>query len=97
MMRTLSHQEAKASYDWLGAKQDSQRFYQDRAVTDLITHAEFHQARSVFEGETGTFRVRKPLIFARQKFYTLGYGKNDNQRLANSKCPHAVAFAGTSL
>jgi len=35
-MRTLSHQQAKAFYDRFGAKQDSQAFYEDRAVQELV-------------------------------------------------------------
>jgi ubiquinone/menaquinone biosynthesis C-methylase UbiE len=61
-MRTLSHDEARAFYNWFGAKQDSQRFYEDRAVSDLITHADFHEARSVFEFGCGTGRFAERLL-----------------------------------
>jgi ubiquinone/menaquinone biosynthesis C-methylase UbiE len=62
MMRTLSHDEAKAFYDWFGAKQDTQRFYEDPAVVDLITHADFYEARSVFEFGCGTGRFAERLL-----------------------------------
>jgi ubiquinone/menaquinone biosynthesis C-methylase UbiE len=61
-MRTLSHDEAKAFYNWFGAKQDSQRFYEDRAVADLIAHADFQEARSVFEFGCGTGRFAERLL-----------------------------------
>jgi ubiquinone/menaquinone biosynthesis C-methylase UbiE len=61
-MRTLSHEEARAFYDWFGAKQDSQRFYEDPAVADLIIHAEFDQARSVYEFGCGTGRLAERLL-----------------------------------
>jgi len=61
-MRTLSHDEAKAFYDWFGAKQDSQRFYEDPPVADLITHADFDEAHSVFEFACGTGRLAERLL-----------------------------------
>ena len=61
-MQTLSHDEAKGFYDWFGAKQDSQRFYEDAAVADLIAHADFHEARSVFEFGCGTGRLAERLL-----------------------------------
>ena len=33
----LSRDEAKAFYDRFGAKQDSQGFYEDRALEDLVS------------------------------------------------------------
>ena len=61
-MQTLSHDEAKAFYDWLGAKQDSQRFYEDPAVADLISHADFEEAGSLFEFGCGTGRLAERLL-----------------------------------
>lgn len=61
-MQTLSHEEAKTFYDWFGAKQDSQRFYEDPAVADLITHADFDEARSLFEFGCGTGRLAERLL-----------------------------------
>lgn len=62
MMRTLWHDEAKAFYDWFGLRQDSQRFYEGPAVADLITHADFHEARSMFEFGCGTGRLTERLL-----------------------------------
>jgi ubiquinone/menaquinone biosynthesis C-methylase UbiE len=61
-MRTLSHEDAKAFYDWFGAKQDSQRFYEDPAVADLISHADFDEASSIFEFGCGTGRLAERLL-----------------------------------
>lgn len=61
-MRTLSYEEARAFYDWFGARQDSQGFYEDPALSDLVAHADFGEARSVFEFGCGTGRFAKRLL-----------------------------------
>ena len=61
-MRLLSHQEAKAFYDWLGPRQDSQRIYEEAALSDLLAHADFGEARSVFEFGCGTGRFAEQLL-----------------------------------
>ena len=61
-MRTLSHAEARAFYDWFGARQDSQRFYEDAAISDLIAHADFAEAHSVLEFGCGTGRFAERLL-----------------------------------
>ena len=50
----LSRDEAKAFYDRFGAKQDSQGFYEDRALEDLIEHANFDETEAVYEFGCGT-------------------------------------------
>jgi ubiquinone/menaquinone biosynthesis C-methylase UbiE len=52
--RFLTHEEAKAFYDRLGAKQDAQGFYEGPALDDLLKHSEFNQAHWVFEFGCGT-------------------------------------------
>lgn len=59
---TLSHDEARAFYDRFGAKQDWQRYYEDRAVADLIAHASFERAESVLEFGCGTGRLAEMLL-----------------------------------
>lgn len=58
--RVLSLSAAQAYYDRFGKKQDSQGFYEDPALDDLIAHATFKDAQSVFEFGCGTgkFAVR---------------------------------------
>jgi ubiquinone/menaquinone biosynthesis C-methylase UbiE len=52
--RMLTHQQATAFYDCFGAKQDWQAFYEAPAIRDLIAHATFETAQSVFEFGCGT-------------------------------------------
>ena len=52
--RMLNHEQATAFYDRLGAKQDWQAFYEAPATGDLIAHASFETAQSVFEFGCGT-------------------------------------------
>src|SRR5689334_10926171 len=52
--RLLTHQQAQAFYDWMGAKQDLQAFYEAPATRDLIAHAAFETAQAVFEFGCGT-------------------------------------------
>jgi len=52
--RYLSPEEAKRFYDRLGSVQDWQRFYENPATSQLIAHAGFDSAHSVFEFGCGT-------------------------------------------
>jgi len=55
-MNTLSHQEARRTYDRIGSRQDSQRFYEDQATSLVLLHGDFTSAESVFEFGCGTGR-----------------------------------------
>ena len=55
-MGTLSHQEARRTYDRIGSRQDSQRFYEDQATSLILQHGDFTSAESVFEFGCGTGR-----------------------------------------
>jgi ubiquinone/menaquinone biosynthesis C-methylase UbiE len=59
---TLTHAAARALYDRIGRWQDTQRFYEDCATADLIAHAAFPQAQSVFEFGVGTGRLAARLL-----------------------------------
>ncbi len=61
-MKTLSYAEAREFYDRMGAKQDTQGFYEDKATEDLVAHASFEKARSVVEFGCGTGRFAKGLL-----------------------------------
>jgi len=52
--RYLAPEKAKRFYDRLGSGQDWQRFYENPATTQLIAHAGFGSAHSVFEFGCGT-------------------------------------------
>ena len=59
---TLSHARAREFYDRFGAKQDLQRFYEDRAIDALLAHANMPAATSVFELGCGTGRLAERLL-----------------------------------
>ena len=61
-MRTLSKDQARAYYDRLGAKQDSQGYYEDPATEGMVSHAAFPEARSVLELGCGTGRFAETLL-----------------------------------
>ncbi|MDE2430715.1 MAG: class I SAM-dependent methyltransferase, partial [Burkholderiales bacterium] len=52
--RVFDATAAQAYYDRFGKKQDSQGFYEDPALDDLVAHASFHESRRVFEFGCGT-------------------------------------------
>ena len=58
----LTHSQAKKFYDRFGSKQDSQAFYEDAALDDLIGHSAFEGATSVFEFGCGTGRLAERLL-----------------------------------
>lgn len=61
-MAVLTREEARRVYDRIGALQDSQAFYEDRATGFLIRHGEFGNARSVLEFGCGTGRFALRLL-----------------------------------
>jgi ubiquinone/menaquinone biosynthesis C-methylase UbiE len=60
--RTLTREEARRVYDRIGARQDTQAFYEDHAVGRAVRHAGFADARSVFEFGFGTGRFAERLL-----------------------------------
>ncbi len=58
----LTRDEAKRFYDRMGRGQDLQAFYEDRAINELVSHASFETARSVFELGCGTGRLAASLL-----------------------------------
>jgi ubiquinone/menaquinone biosynthesis C-methylase UbiE len=50
----LSPEQAKRFYDRFGSRQDWQGFYEKAAIHQLIAHADFETAHSVFEFACGT-------------------------------------------
>jgi SAM-dependent methyltransferase len=61
-LKTLSHQEARRTYDRIGSLQDSQCFYEDRATGLTLLHGDFTSAESVFEFGCGTGRFALRLL-----------------------------------
>jgi ubiquinone/menaquinone biosynthesis C-methylase UbiE len=58
----LTPSQARTFYDRFGRKQDAQAFYEDAALDDLIAHATFEQADSIFEFGCGTGRLASRLL-----------------------------------
>jgi ubiquinone/menaquinone biosynthesis C-methylase UbiE len=58
----LTPSQARTFYDRFGKKQDSQAFYEDAALDNLIAHAEFEEAEKVFELGCGTGRFAFRLL-----------------------------------
>src|SRR5258708_36091392 len=63
-VRVLTHEQAQAFYNRMGAKQDWQAFYEAKATHDLITHASFETAQAVFEFGCGTGALAERLLTA---------------------------------
>ncbi len=59
---TLTVSEAEAYYNRFGKKQDSQGFYEEPALNELITHAGFRDAERVFEFGCGTGKFAARLL-----------------------------------
>ena len=58
----LSREQARRVYDRIGARQDTQAFYEDRATGILIRHAAFGSAQRVLEFGCGTGRFALQLL-----------------------------------
>lgn len=58
----LGTSEVRAFYDRLGKKQDTQGFYENPALDDLVAHASFAEAENVFEFGCGTGRFAAHLL-----------------------------------
>lgn len=59
---TLTASEAETYYNRFGKKQDSQGFYEDPALNDVIVHASFQDAERVFEFGCGTGKFASRLL-----------------------------------
>ena len=58
----LSREQARRVYDRIGARQDTQAFYEDRATEILIQHGDFGAAHRVVEFGCGTGRFAVRLL-----------------------------------
>ena len=61
-MTTLTRDQARRVYDRIGARQDTQAFYEDAATDRLVAHAEFGAAARVLELGCGTGRFAARLL-----------------------------------
>jgi ubiquinone/menaquinone biosynthesis C-methylase UbiE len=58
----LKPSDVRAYYDRFGKKQDSQKFYEDPALADLVAHTAFENAARVIEFGCGTGRFAEKLL-----------------------------------
>ncbi|HSD11768.1 MAG TPA: class I SAM-dependent methyltransferase [Candidatus Binatia bacterium] len=58
----MTREEIRLFYDRFGTRQDRQGFYEDAATRDLVAHAGFEEARTVFEFGCGTGRFAAGLL-----------------------------------
>ncbi|MCH8125647.1 class I SAM-dependent methyltransferase [candidate division KSB1 bacterium] len=58
----LTPQQTREFYNKFGIKQDSQRFYEQTAIDDLIAHSNFIECHSIFEFGCGTGRFAQELL-----------------------------------
>ena len=58
----LTPSQVRTFYDRFGRKQDAQALYENAALDDLIAHAAFDQADSIFEFGCGTGRLASRLL-----------------------------------
>ena len=63
-LNTLSHQQARRTYDRIGSWQDTQWFYEDRATARVLQNGDFTSAESVYEFGCGTGRFALRLFEA---------------------------------
>jgi ubiquinone/menaquinone biosynthesis C-methylase UbiE len=61
-MGVLSREQAKGFYDWLGARQNWQAFYENPAIEDVVVHGRFDNAQAVCEFGCGTGRMAERLL-----------------------------------
>ena len=61
-MPVLSREQARRLYDRIGARQDTQAFYEDRAIEVLVQHGQFGTAHRVLEFGCGTGRFALRLL-----------------------------------
>ncbi len=61
-MTPLSPGRARAIYDRIGSRQDTQVFYENPAVRLLLRHGDFEHARRIFEFGCGTGRVAAEVL-----------------------------------
>ncbi len=60
--QALSAEQVRRVYDRIGRLQDSQAFYEDAAIDDLIAHGDFEHAHRVIEIGCGTGRLARRLL-----------------------------------
>ena len=60
--RCLTHEQARAIYDRIGARQDAAAWHEDRPIEAMLRQGAFEEARSVLEFGCGTGRFAEGLL-----------------------------------
>jgi ubiquinone/menaquinone biosynthesis C-methylase UbiE len=89
----LSSSEAQAYYDHFGNKQDSQGFYEDPAIDDLIAHASFQDAEAVFEFECGTGKFARLLLEEHLRSSTTYFGCDVSPVMVELATQRIISYA----
>lgn len=79
----LSRSQAQSFYDRFGKKQDAQAFYEDAALEEMVAHAAFDQAESIFELGCGTGRFGLALLDRHLSPSTTYLGSDLSQTMIN--------------
>jgi ubiquinone/menaquinone biosynthesis C-methylase UbiE len=90
----LTRIQAKNFYDRFGEKQDSQAFYEDAALDDLIAHGGFEQAKTVFELGCGTGRFASRLLSNHLSPTASYFGTDISQTMTRLAEQRLSAYAG---
>jgi ubiquinone/menaquinone biosynthesis C-methylase UbiE len=91
---TLTPTQARTFYDRFGGKQDSQAFYEDAALADLIAHAHFDQADSLFEFGCGTGRFASRLLAGHLPHSASYLGIDISQTMIDIANQRVLPYAG---
>jgi ubiquinone/menaquinone biosynthesis C-methylase UbiE len=79
----LTRSQAQTFYDRFGRKQDAQAFYEDAALDDLVAHAAFEKAESVFELGCGTGRFALRLLTKHLPPFAVYFGIDLSQTMVD--------------
>ena len=87
--RERSKERIKHFYNWLGAKLDSQAFYEQSGLDELVHYGQFDSAHNVFEFGCGTGRLARRLL--------AGYLPSDCRYIAVDISPKMVEITLENL
>lgn len=88
----LTPGQARKFYDRFGKKQDTQDFYEDAALDDLVTHADFEHAEHVFELGCGTGRFASRLLTQHLSPTAIYFGIDLSQTMISIAEPRVAKF-----
>lgn len=93
----LSHHQARAVYDHLGAKQDHQAFYEAPAFAALLQQGNWEGASHVFEFGCGTGSFALTLLNEHLSPDALYYGMDQSTTMAQLAALRLARFGGRAV